>query len=221
MKAVNLEKLLPEDIPQGERILWHGRPQWTSLCRRAYRADYVAAYFALMTLWNAALASGAGWEEAALAAAKTLGSGAAALTLLALLAWLSARTTLYVVTTRRLVMKIGIALQVFYNLPFSQIASASARVFDDGAGDIPVALTDGQRISYLHLWPHARPFSFTRPEPCMRSIPNAARVAELFSRALIDAANARHVDAVGIAPRGASLPPAPDGELAPENAVAA
>lgn len=221
MKAINLEKLLPEDIPQGERVLWHGRPHWFSLFRRAYRADYVAAYFALMALWNTASALEAGSGEAALAAAKTLGSGAAALALLALLAWLSARTTLYVITTRRLVMKVGVALQVFYNLPFSQIASASARIFGDGSGDIPFALTNGQRIGYLHLWPHVRPFQFARPEPCLRSIPNAARVAELFSRALIAAANARHVGAVGQAPRAATQPLAQSGAPAARNAVAA
>ena len=74
---------------------------------------------------------------------KTAGSGASAIALLALLAWLSSRTTLYVVTSRRLVMKVGVALPVFFNLPFSQIASASLRVYSDGAGDIPVALTAG------------------------------------------------------------------------------
>ena len=43
MRTVNLEKLLPSDIPQGERVLWHGRPEWVSLVRRAFRADFVAA----------------------------------------------------------------------------------------------------------------------------------------------------------------------------------
>ena len=63
MKAVNLEKLLPADIPAGERILWHGRPEWMSLARRAFRADFVAGYFGLMTLWNfASIAADFGWQ---------------------------------------------------------------------------------------------------------------------------------------------------------------
>ena len=142
MKAVNLEKLLPHDIPAGERILWHGRPRWISLARRAYRADFVVAYFAALTVWNvysaAATPDGAPprwWRR------KTLGIGAAALALIALLSYLSARTTLYVVTSRRLVMKVGIALPIFINIPFKQIVSASARVYGDGTGDIPVRLT--------------------------------------------------------------------------------
>ena len=72
MKAVNLEKLLPHDIPAGERILWHGRPRWLSLARRAYRADFVVVYFAALTVWNVYSAAGdSGWSAAARVAAKT------------------------------------------------------------------------------------------------------------------------------------------------------
>jgi hypothetical protein len=192
MKAVNLEKLLPADIPAGERILWHGRPEWKSLARGAFRVDFVAGYFGLMTLWNvASAAADSGWQAAGLAAAKTFGSGFAALALLCLLSWLSARTTLYVVTSRRIVMKLGIALPVFFNLPFSQIASASLRVYSDGSGDITVTLGEGQRIAYLHLWPHARPFRITHPQPAMRSVPNANAVAETLRSALLAASNER------------------------------
>ena len=72
------------------------------------------------------------------------------------LAWLSARTTLFVVSTRRVVLKVGIALPIFYNLPFSQIAGASLRLAD-GTGDVSLGVTKGQRIAYLTLWPAARP----------------------------------------------------------------
>ncbi len=88
MKAVNLEKLLPQDIPAGERILWHGRPRWVGLARRAYRGDFVAAYFLALTAWNVVSAArDSGLSAAAFAAAKTLGVGAAALTLIALLSF--------------------------------------------------------------------------------------------------------------------------------------
>jgi Bacterial PH domain len=189
MKAVNLEKLLPGDIPQGEKILWHGRPSWMSLARRAYRADFVAAYFVALMVWNCSSVGGeSGWVAAGVAGAKTLGIGAAALTLVALLAYASARTTLYVVTTRRLVLKVGVALPIFINLPFTQIASASARVYGDGTADIPVALVPSQRVAYFALWPHARPFHFRHPEPTLRCVTNGVDVAETVSRALREAA---------------------------------
>jgi Bacterial PH domain len=182
MRTVNFEKLLPADLPPGERVLWHGRPEWIGLTRRAFRADYVAIYFAAMTLWNIVTA-----PEGArtMAAVQTLAAGLVALALLALLGWLSARTTLYVVTSGRIVMRIGVALPVFFNLPYSQIASAGAQVFNDGTGDISLALAKGQRIAYLHLWPHARPFWIKQPEPTLRSIPDVAKVAEILRRAVI------------------------------------
>ena len=189
MKAVNLERLLPNDIPAGEQILWHGRPRWVSLARRAYRADFVAAYFAALTLWNVYSAAGkSGWSAAATVAAETLGIGAVALSLIALLSYLSARTTLYVITSRRLVLKIGVALPIFMNIPFKQVLSASACVHGDGTGDIPVSLTSTGRIGYLVLWPHARPFHLAKPEPSLRCVANAAAVADTLSRALREAA---------------------------------
>jgi hypothetical protein len=189
MKAVNLEKLLPHDIPAGERILWHGRPRWISLTRHAYRADFVIVYFAALTVWNVYSAAGdSGWGAAARVAAKTVGIGAAAVALVALLSYLSARTTLYVVTSRRIVMKIGVALPIFINIPFKQIVSASTCLHGDGTGDIPVRLTSNARVGYFVLWPHARPFHFGNPEPSLRSVANVAAVAEALSRALREAA---------------------------------
>ncbi|PPD44795.1 MAG: hypothetical protein CTY15_06235 [Methylocystis sp.] len=192
MKAVNLEKLLPEDIPQGERILWHGRPHWLFLFRRAYRADFVAGYFALLAALNVATAASEGGPAAAgLAGGRTIAIGLAALAILALLAWASARTALFVITTRRVVMKIGVALQVFYNLPFSQIQSAGIRVESDGSGDVTMAITPGKSIAYLHLWPFARPFHLAKPEPALRGVPNVQQVGEILGRALVAAANER------------------------------
>jgi hypothetical protein len=189
MKAVNLEKLLPHDIPAGERILWHGRPRWISLARRAYRADLVVAYFAALTVWSVcSAASDNGWVAASRAAEKTAAVGALALSLIALLSYLSARTTLYVVTSQRVVMKIGVALPIFINIPFKQIISASACIYGDGTGDIPVRLSSGARIGYFVLWPYARPFHFANPEPSLRSVASADSVAETLSRALRAAA---------------------------------
>ncbi|MCW2273068.1 PH domain-containing protein [Rhodoblastus acidophilus] len=184
MKLVNLEKLLPSDIPPGERVLWFGRPETKSLWRRAYRADWVVIWFALATAWTTFSALGEGTYAAVAAALGTLGLGAAALAILGLLAWLAARTTLYVITERRLVIKSGIALQIFINLPFSQITAANVRAFGDDTGDVTITLAPGQHVSYIALWPSARPWRFVDPEPTLRSVPQAREVAETLGTAL-------------------------------------
>jgi hypothetical protein len=212
MRAINLEKLLPADIPPGERILWFGRPEPTSLWRRAYRADWVGAWFAAMTVWNFVSVSESGGLFAGfVSAVRTLGVGAAGLALLSLLAMLSARTTLYVVTERRVVVKTGVALPMFINVPFKQVTSANLRAFSDGTGDVTLGLTDEQRIPYLALWPSARPLRFSSPEPALRGIAHARDVAETLGRALAVSAE-----------RAPSATPAPAalGEAAPAAAAA-
>jgi Bacterial PH domain len=188
MRAVNLEKLLPADIPPGERVLWFGRPEPTSLWRRAYRAEWVGGWFALMTIWNfVSITMSDSAFAGFVSALKTLGFGAAALAILSLLAWLSASTTFYVITERRIVLKTGIALPLFLNLPFKQIASANVRAFADGTGEVTVSLTEGQRVPYLVLWPSARPLRFARPEPALRCVVGPREVADTLGRALAEA----------------------------------
>jgi len=218
MKLVDLDKLLPADIPEGERVLWYGRPEWVSLARNAYRGDLVAAYFGALAIWNAVMDSEAGYMAAAEAIGKTLALGAVCLGLLGLLAWLSARTTLYVITSRRVVMKVGIALQIFFNIPYSQIASAALRKFNDGTGEIPLALAAGRRIAYMNLWPHARPFHMAHPQPALRSIPDAGDVAEILRQAMIAEAQTRLGVVTVTAPDQAALnntqPTYPSGAVA-------
>jgi hypothetical protein len=189
MKTVNLEKLLPSEIPPGERVLWFGRPEAMSLWRRAYRADWVMIWFAILSAWAflSALADD-GAFAAVVAASRSLGFGAACLALLGVLAWLGARNSLYVVTERRLVIKSGVALPIFINLPFKHIVAANVRVYADETGDLSVSLAKGQRISYFALWPSARPLRFANPEPTLRCVTQARAVSETLGRALAAAA---------------------------------
>jgi len=188
VRAVNLEKLLPADLPPGERVLWFGRPEPVSLWRRAYRAEWVAVWFLAMTGWNfLSLAQSEGTLAGFVSAVRTLGFGAAGLAILGLLAWASARTTFYVVTERRLIVKSGIALPMFINLPFKHIVNANVRSFADGTGEVTVGVAQGERVPYLALWPSARPARYTRPEPALRCIADARFVADTIARALAEA----------------------------------
>ena len=180
MKVVNLEIQLPSDLPPGEHVLWYGRPNLVSLWRRAYRADFVALYFAGLAIW-------AGVDGAPNSLLAALVAGAASLALLGVLAALNARTTLYFITNRRVVIRVGVALTVFHNLPFSQIQSAALRAFGDGTGDVALKPVAGQRISYWSLWPCARPLRFREPEPALRAVADAREVARVLTRAMIEA----------------------------------
>lgn len=177
---------LPEPLPAGERILWQGAPRAAALAVRAFHVRKVGAYFALLMAWRAAtdLADGLGAAAAATSAIGLLPVALVAIGLLALLARATARSTLYTITDQRVVMRFGIALTMALNVPFRTIESAALRRHGDGTGDLPLALADGQRISYFVNWPHVRPGRRGKAQPMLRAVPDADRVAELLSAAL-------------------------------------
>jgi hypothetical protein len=177
---------LPGLLPEGERIVWQGAPHWPSLARNALHVNKVAAYFLLLLVWRlTTLATDNAPPAQALAGALwPLPLAAIALGLLALFAWLVARTTVYTLTNRRVVMRIGVALSMTLNFPFRVIASADLVTFANGAGNLPLKLGSADHLAYLVLWPHVRPWRFARPEPMLRCIPDAARVAKLLADAL-------------------------------------
>jgi hypothetical protein len=99
------------------------------------------------------------------------------------LAWLTARTTVYTITSRRVVMRIGIVLTVTYNLPLSCLGGAGLRVDARGRGDVPIRVAGRDRIAWLHLWPHVRPWHVSQPQPMLRSLTDARHAAQVLTRA--------------------------------------
>ncbi len=169
---------LPEPLPPGEHILWQGRPDWKRLALDAFHLRRIAAYFGLMLALQALLS----WQSAADLAANlapimlSATLAAIALALLALAARLSAQTTMYTLTNKRVVMRIGIVLTVSFNLPLRWIAGAHLHANADGSGDLALELKGGDRIAYLHLWPHARAWYLKKPQPTLRCVPGIAEV---------------------------------------------
>jgi hypothetical protein len=168
-----------------EHILWQGAPRWWDLAQRVFHVRAVAAYFTLLVLvrsWMRLQHEGS--HAAVLSLVSLLPFVMVGLGLLALLAWLVGRTTLYTLTNRRVVFRVGIALPMAINIPFSKIAAAGLRLGADGTGDIVLTLVGGSRIAYSNLWPHVRPWRFRAPEPLLRTIGDAEAVATLLSAAL-------------------------------------
>lgn len=176
---------LPEALPPGEHVLWQGAPDWRLLAVRRFHVRKVAIYFAvLLAARVAALMSDGMPLGAALSGTLVLGSvSGVAIGLLAFLAWYTAKTTVYTLTDRRVVMRIGIALTIALNLPFKRMESAALADFGDGRGDIAMKLLPGDRVAYLHLWPHARRWHFTRPEPTLLCLPDVVAVAQQLTAA--------------------------------------
>jgi hypothetical protein len=176
---------LPERLPATEKILWQGSPDARALARSAFHLRKLALYFAALMALQAANVAPDGASVADVLLALVWPAGLSALALLGVwtLAWLTARTAVYTVTDRRVVMRIGIVLTLTFNLPLRTIESAAMRQGSGGHGDIVLALKGPDHIAWLHLWPHARPWHLTRTQPMLRALPQVADVAALLQRA--------------------------------------
>ncbi len=177
---------LPERLPTREQIVWQGSPHVGLVFREVFHARALAVYFSLILLLRALHQFSLGGSGAeALAAATWLAPlFVIALGLFWALAWLVAKTTVYTLTDRRVVMRVGIVLSLTFNIPLSRLQSADVRrIRSRGAGEIALNLLPEDKIAYFHLWPHARPWRFAHPEPMLRCLPAVDGVAKLLQQA--------------------------------------
>ena len=176
-------------LPPGEAIRWEGRPVWRALFWRAFHGRTVTAYFAVLALYQVgAAATGAKTWSAAVGALVVLTMLAVvSLGCSALLSWLSVRSTVYAITDRRLVLKVGIVIPSTINIPFRLVESVAMKPFGQDQGDLAVQLADTERIAFIQLWPHVRPWRLERPEPSLRAVPEMSRVGSILQQALADA----------------------------------
>jgi hypothetical protein len=177
---------LPKHLPEGETLLWQGSPDFKSMALRTFHVKWIGAYFVGLALWQSFKVAQAG--EGFKATLSTMSwyavLAAVAIGLLTLLARSSARTTVYTITSKRIVMRHGMALPITLNIPFSKINTAGLKLHSDGTGDIPVTLAPGSRFGYTTLWPHARPWMLRQPQPMLRALPDAEVAAQILSSAL-------------------------------------
>ncbi len=180
----------------GEDLIWRGTPDARAIARRALHLRLIAVYFVLATLADMVQTRllHLGGIAALKAGLPGLLSGAATLGLVLAFAWGIARTTVYTITTRRVIMQFGLALPATLELPLERIAAASVRIRADHMGDVALRLYGEDRLSFLKLWPHARPWHWLRPEPMLRDLPQAAVLAGPLCRALKEHTTPRGAD---------------------------
>ena len=177
---------LPDVLPAGETPLWQGAPSWRAVATRIFHVEKVAIYFGAMMVWRfaASLSDGNSLLAATQSGLRLLPLAIAAVVILGLFAWGVGRTTVYSITNRRVVMRIGMALPLTINLPFTQIANADLKINGDRSGDIAFTTATSVRVPYLALWPHARPFQLPKPQPMLRGLAEPQKVSDILAASL-------------------------------------
>ena len=104
---------LPELLPKGEVILWQGRPNWLQLTIESLNLWWIIGYFGLLATWR--LLTVIDYMPLGTAISVIipfLFIAALAGLLLCIVGYVQAKATLYTITNKRVVMRIGAALTI-------------------------------------------------------------------------------------------------------------
>lgn len=181
---------LPQLLPAGEQLLWQGSPDWRAVARHVFHVRKMAGYFAVLLLADVvhSMAQGQALLQALVDSRGPFLFACMALAVALTIAWFSARTTVYSVTSKRVVIRHGIALPMTVNIPFSAINAAAVKIYRGGAGDVAMKLLRGQRLGYFLTWPHVRRWHLLQPQPAIRAVADVSGVAHVLGLALAAAA---------------------------------
>jgi hypothetical protein len=188
---------LPGYLPEGERVLWQGAPGWHQLALTTLWVKPILIWFGLLVAIRVGLQLVDGASLSALAGTIAW-AGLCAAASTGLFVWYARgveKTTVYTITNKRVVFRVGVAIDKTINLPFSKIVSAGQRANKDGTGDIALTLSDDSRIGFLILWPHVRSAGGGRVEAVLKALPDVSSVSVLLGEAWMADAAARGVEA--------------------------
>lgn len=171
---------LPGNLPPGEHIVWQGSPDWQTLARAVFHTRLVAIWFVIVA--SLAFVAGGTGLKGGLA---TLVAAVIGLGVLYMLARAGARSTIYTLTNRRVVMRFGVSLPKCINLPLAAIGAADVRQL--GNGNVDIVLRPVQRfpLGWLQMWPHVQPWKVAEPQPMLRAVPES--FAPMLAAALTSA----------------------------------
>ena len=199
---------VPHALPAGEHVLWESSPAAGPIAKHVFHRTIVLGYFAVVTGWWAISTYGTvpTNDFLAMLGVRLLLAGIV-IGVVAYLARAVARTTVYALTNKRLVLKIGIVLPMTINLPLRLLQDAGVARFRDGTGQIALTLVPGDRLAYIALWPHCKVFKFNRPSPVLRGLTEPDRVAGLLRDAILaDAELDAESTVIAAAPSRATRP---------------
>ena len=171
---------LPEDLPRNEFIVWQGRPEWRQLAIEAFHVRKIAMYFAIMVLWQwvSLMESNTAGMDMLKQLGTSIGLALLALAVLSWSAYWSAQATMYTLTNKRIIMRIGIVLSLTFNLPLKKITACDLQLVNKQTGNIALGIATDSPIGWLNLWPHVRAWRVASPQPTLRCVPKAERLAQ-------------------------------------------
>jgi hypothetical protein len=175
-----------EALPPGESIRWEGAPVAKAITRHLLFVRPLAGYFAIMIAWwvvanRGAMATTGFWVTIGMQFALT---GLVLGGVMAVGRWIASSTT-YAITDKRIVLRLGIIFPLTVNVPLHYVQGAKVKSFADGTGQIALQLDAKEKLAWIVLFPHVRPWTFNNPEPLLRGLADAKQVGAILQDAVL------------------------------------
>jgi len=185
MSKKNLNNI-PDDIsssiPKEEEILWYGEPDWKLMSWHVFGLKYLIVYlfFSLFIVFykpkDYINFLDFFYEWLPYLICVTLAS-----CFFIILAFIQTKSTHYLITNKRIIIKTGSALVFYLNAPFKRIISIDRQRLRFGRGNISFQTISKKRIPFLSSWPSVRPWYFANPQPCFRCIEDVEYVESIIA----------------------------------------
>ena len=173
-------KNILDAIPNGESILWKGRPSLWGFSWNLFGLKWITLYLSMLSIVSVARFFASDFYTAFYVDFLPFFlSGIFASIILIGLAATQTYSTVYIITENRVIIKTGAALSFLISMPFKKIKEVNLQKRGASIGTISFELLSEKRVPYISCWPSVRPWKFKRTQPafsCVRSVDEVATI---------------------------------------------
>jgi len=173
-------KNILDAIPNGESILWKGRPSLWGFSWNLFGLKWITLYLSMLSIVSVARFFASDFYTAFYVDFLPFFlSGIFASIILIGLAAIQAYSTVYIITENRVIIKTGAALSFLISMPFKKIKEVNLQKRGASIGTISFELFSKKRVPYISCWPSVRPWKFKKTQPafsCVRSVDEVATI---------------------------------------------
>ena len=181
-----VHKNILDAIPEGESILWKGKPSFWGFSWYFFGLKLLAFYLIILSVVFAARLTVTDFFTAFVVDfLPFLLSGILTSFILMALAKIQSQSSIYIITENRVIIKSGAALSFLISMPFKKIKAVNLQKRKGSLGTISFELNSGKRVPYISCWPSVRPWRFKKTEPAFSCIENVDEVATILRKSVM------------------------------------
>ena len=170
-------------IPDGESILWKGRPSLWGFSWNLFGLKWITLYLSMLSIVSVARFFASDFYTAFYVDFLPFFlSGIFASIILIGLAATQTYSTVYIITENRVIIKTGAALSFLISMPFKKIKEVNLQKRGASIGTISFELLSEKRVPYISCWPSVRPWKFKRTQPAFSCIGSVDEVATILRK---------------------------------------